>query len=119
MENNLSVSRFMEKAAAHVSLLQKHEKAPAEVEQVRQGKENAAFWALWGLTADPEVKYKVNNDWDTWFADVELAEKSRPKDRPMVYSMGKAKTTTGKEDEELLKLREMKPRLYTYCASVR
>ena len=99
---------------AHVALLQKYEKAPAEVEVVKKGNEDAAFWTLWGLSADSEPKYKVNPEWDSWFADIEVAEKTRPKEKPMVYTMGKTKLAVVKEDEELQKLREAKPRLYTY-----
>ena len=98
MENNLSVSRFMEKAAAHVSLLQKHEKAPAEVS--RSGKEGRR--SILGDSQRSRSEDKVNNGWDTWFADVELAEK---KAEGQTYGLlhGKSKSATGKEDEELLK----------------
>ncbi len=105
----------MEKARAHVALIQKHEKAPIEVQEIRQGKEPAEFWAEWGLSAPPEPGCKVAPECDFWFADIEAAEKARPKDRPAVYTMGKSKAGTNeKDEEELAKMREMKPRLYTY-----
>lgn len=85
------------------------------MERISQGKETPEFWALWGLSSEPELKYRVNPDWDFWFADVETAEKTRPKDgRPLVYTIGRTKQMAAKEDEELQRMRELKPRLYTY-----
>jgi len=105
---------FTEKANAHIALLRQYEKAPSEQEIIRQGKETPAFWEIFGLTTEPELKWKINSDWDNWFADVEVTEKTRPKEKPLVYSMGKTKLVTVKEDEDLIKMREAKPRLYTY-----
>lgn len=93
--------------------MQKYEKAPSEVEIVRQGSEPKEFWSCWNLKAEPELKYQQNSDWDLWFADVELAEKNKPNEKPMVYTMNKSKQAGNGEDEELQKLREQKPRLYT------
>jgi hypothetical protein len=104
----------MEAAQKQIGLLQQYEKAPSDVEYIKQGAESKDFWLLWNLKQDPEIKYQQNSDWDSLFADVELAEKNKPNEKPLVYTMNKSKLAPSSEDEELQKLREQKPRLYTY-----
>lgn len=104
----------MEKANSYIALLQKYEKAPATHEVVYQNKEDPFFWSLWGLSSAPEPRYRVNPQWDYWFEDAKKAEETRPKERPAVYTMGRCLETNEREEEDLKKLREMKPRLYTY-----
>ena len=106
--------RYAETAAKHVTLLQTHEHASSTVEHVKQGEERKEFWQLWGLSGEPETKYRRHNDWDCWFADVEMAEKNKQLEKPMVYSMHKSQLTARAQDEELAQLRALKPRLYTY-----
>ena len=102
----------MECASRYATLLQTYEKASGTIEKLRQGEEPKEFWGLWGLSGEPTIKYRANSDWDIWLADVELAEKSKSNIKPMVYAMKKCKLVSSPEDEELVQLREMKPRLY-------
>lgn len=104
---------FIEVAKKHAGYLQKYEKASNDIEYIKQGAEPSDFWLLWNLKSEPEVKYQQNSDWDVWFEDVEVAEKNKPNEKPLVYTMNKTKLAPSGDDEELQKLREQKPRLYT------
>ena len=106
--------RYLSYAKFYLSLLQQNEKASTtNVTQVKQGSEPEEFWKLWNVEIESTEKYKKNPDYDSWFIDIEDAEQKLVLEKPLVYSMDKKKMMQGGEDEEK-KMREMKPRLYTY-----
>ena len=60
--------RYLNSAKQYAQLLQENENASQNYEIIEQNIESKEFWLLWDQ--EPQTKFALNKDWDSWFIDL-------------------------------------------------